>query len=165
MVRSVCHPPFAKSREGWGTHCVICHRKAGPPARYLQIYLVRPGSAFTRGFPRTIELPNGLLMDGFVVDLCCPGRLTRLLLCIATGAVVSRHPSLSVGFVPHGTKRIAWKSPLGSIPLAVISPRSLIVWPSVIVRSESGGTNAFRSIIEPPGCQRKPCSSCSTQSS
>ncbi len=32
MVRSVCHPPFAKSREGWGTHCVVCHRKAGPPA-------------------------------------------------------------------------------------------------------------------------------------
>ena len=24
-------PPFAKSREGWGTHCTVCHRKAGPP--------------------------------------------------------------------------------------------------------------------------------------
>ena len=32
MVRRVCHPPFAKNREGWGTHCVVCHRKAGPPA-------------------------------------------------------------------------------------------------------------------------------------
>jgi len=32
MVRSVCHPPFAKGREGWGTLCVVCHRKAGPPA-------------------------------------------------------------------------------------------------------------------------------------
>jgi hypothetical protein len=21
-----------KSREGWGTHCVVCRRKAGPPA-------------------------------------------------------------------------------------------------------------------------------------
>jgi hypothetical protein len=34
MVRSVCHPPFAKSREGWGTHCVVWRRKAGPPAHF-----------------------------------------------------------------------------------------------------------------------------------
>src|SRR6266700_7040566 len=112
----------------------------------IRIYLVRAGRLFTRGFPRVIELPNGL-MNGFVVDLCCVGRLTLLLLCPATGAVASRHPSLSEGFEPHGTKRIAWKSPLGSIPLSLISPRSLMVSPSVIVRSDSGGTNAFKSII------------------
>jgi len=35
MVQSVCHPPFAKSREGWGTHCVVCHRMAGPPAKQV----------------------------------------------------------------------------------------------------------------------------------
>src|SRR6266700_5893235 len=123
----------------------------------IRIYLVRAGRVFTRGSPRINELPNGFLVNGFVVHLCCVGRLTLLLLCPATGAVASRHPSLSEGLEPHGNKRIAWKSPLGSMPLAVISPLSLIVWPSVIVRSESGGTNAFRSIIGPPNCQRKPC--------
>ena len=25
--------PSRKSREGWGTPCAVCHRKAGPPAR------------------------------------------------------------------------------------------------------------------------------------
>src|SRR6266403_1073041 len=42
MVRSVCHPPFAKSREGWGTLCVVCHRKAGPPARGEVFFLDIP---------------------------------------------------------------------------------------------------------------------------
>ncbi len=32
MVESLCLPPFAKSREGRGTPCAVCHRKAGPPA-------------------------------------------------------------------------------------------------------------------------------------
>src|SRR6266700_1779280 len=127
----------------------------GNNAATIRIYLVRAGRVFTRGSPRINELPNGFLMNGFVVDLCCVGRLTLLLLCPATGAVASRHPSLSEVFEPHGTKRIAWKSPLGSIPLSLISPLSLIVCPSVIVRSESGGTNEFRSIIGPPCCQRK----------
>src|SRR5438445_4395893 len=105
----------------------------GNNAATIRIYLVRAGRVFTRGSPRINELPNGFLMNGFVVDLGCVGRLTLLLLCPATVAVASRHPSLSEGFEPNGTERIAWKSPLGSIPLAAISPLSCIVCPSVSV--------------------------------
>jgi mono/diheme cytochrome c family protein len=32
IVSAASPPTFAKSREGWGTHCAVCHRKAGPPA-------------------------------------------------------------------------------------------------------------------------------------
>src|SRR5262249_60076432 len=50
----------------------------------------------------------------------------------------------------EGIRTTAWRSPLGSIPDAAISPRLLMVSPSVTVRWERLGTNLFRSIMGPP---------------
>jgi len=44
-IKYLCRPPFVKSREGWGTHCTVCHRKAGPPA--LGIPLLQPAAEGT----------------------------------------------------------------------------------------------------------------------
>jgi hypothetical protein len=34
--QSATHPS-RKAREGWGTHCVVCHRKAGPPVIFQDV--------------------------------------------------------------------------------------------------------------------------------
>ena len=67
----------------------------------------------------------------------------------------------------HGIRTTAWKSPLGSIPDPAISPRLLMVSPSVTVRWEPWGTNLFRSIMRPPRSEMNPCFSmnCPPQSS
>ncbi len=43
MVRSVCLPPFAKSREGWGTpSCGSVSGRLGHPPREECFYLTSP---------------------------------------------------------------------------------------------------------------------------
>src|ERR1019366_293406 len=58
MVRSECLPPFAKNREGWGTHCLVV--RGG-----------RPGHA-----PRPLDLlyPRCVVHRGGSDVAGCPGK-------------------------------------------------------------------------------------------
>jgi|ERR1700693_4273702 len=70
MVRSVCHPPFAKSREGWGTHCVVCHRKAGPPAAGTTTLVT------IRRSPRNIVCFSDVVISSYAASYAALSALT-----------------------------------------------------------------------------------------
>ena len=89
MGRSEGLPPFAKNREGWGTHCLVVRAKAGPRAQtsgfcfiLVVLYIVvvatwlvvlaRLGFAATHGHHWTLE-PLGL--QPRVVHLGLPIRI------------------------------------------------------------------------------------------